>query len=236
MSASAQSGVRCGAKECPLLGAKRTWAESANSDLARSQLIFGNLRHQSIAEGFCGRGRREKHVAKLEGRQGGTQSFDRTGLLGLVQDLYAVDRDNQAFLHARLGLGSDQLGPYKAIISRWICPDLMGKQSVSISKAKKAITDYRKAIGQPAGLAELSIFYCEEAFSLVESCAFEDERYFVGLIHMYDRAVQRVLDLPAAERHAYAERLGRLRSRARWVGWGVEDEFNSIWYEAGLGD
>jgi hypothetical protein len=112
----------------------------------------------------------------------------------------------------------------------------MRNQLVSISKAKKAIADYKKAIGQPDGLAELSVFYCEEAFSFVESYAFEDERYFVGLIHMYDRAVQRVLDLPAAERHAYAERLGRLRSRARWVGWGVEDEFNSIWYEAGLGD
>ena len=37
------------------------------------------------------------------------ESFDRAGLLGLVQDLYAVDKDNQAFLHARLGLGSDQL-------------------------------------------------------------------------------------------------------------------------------
>jgi hypothetical protein len=164
------------------------------------------------------------------------QSFDRTGLLGLVQDLYAVDRDNQAFLHARLGLGSDQLAPYKAIVSRWICPDLMRNQPVSISKAKKAIADYKKAIGEPAGLAELSIFYCEEAFSFVDSYAFEDERYFVGLIHMYDRAMQHVLDLPAAERHAYAERLGRLKSRARSVGWGVEDEFNSIWYEAGLGD
>jgi len=164
------------------------------------------------------------------------QSFDRAGLLGLVQDLYAVDKDNQAFLHARLGLGSDQLAPYKAIISRWICPDLMRNQFVSISKAKKAIADYKKAIGQPAGLAELSIFYCEEALSFVEACGYEDERYFVALIHMYDRAVQRVLDLPSTERHAYAGSLGRLRSRAKWVGWGVDDEFNNIWYEGGLGD
>ena len=76
------------------------------------------------------------------------QSFDRAGLLGLVQDLYAVNKDNKAFLHARLGLGSDQLAPYKAIISRWICPDLKS-QSVSISKAKRAIADYKKAIGEP---------------------------------------------------------------------------------------
>jgi hypothetical protein len=38
------------------------------------------------------------------------------GLLGLLQDLYAACKDNQAFLHARLGLGPDQLGPYKATI------------------------------------------------------------------------------------------------------------------------
>ena len=82
----------------------------------------------------------------------------------------------------------------------------------------------------------MSVFYCEEAFSFVKSYAFEDERYFVGLIHMYDRAVQRVLDLPVAERRVYAERLGRLRSRASSVGWGVEDEFNNIWYEADLGN
>jgi hypothetical protein len=107
------------------------------------------------------------------------QSFDRAGLLGLVQDLYAMDKDNKAFLHARLGLGCDQLAPYKEIIARWICPDLVRNQSVSISKAKKAIADYQKAIGQPAGLTELSIFYCETAFNFLESCAFEDERYFM---------------------------------------------------------
>ncbi len=50
--------------------------------------------------------------------------------------------------------------------------------------------------------AELSIFYCEE-FSFLESLAFENERYLVAVIRMYDQAVKRVLDLPVAERHAY---------------------------------
>jgi glycine cleavage system regulatory protein len=36
-------------------------------------------------------------------------AFDRTGLLSLVQDLYAAHEANQAFLHARLGLGEDVL-------------------------------------------------------------------------------------------------------------------------------
>ena len=134
-------------------------------------------------------------------------TFDRAGLQGLVQDLYAASKDNQAFLHARFGLGPDQLGPYKATISRWINPDLMKNQTVSVSKAKKAIADYDKAIGRSEGLAELSIFFCEEAFSFAEGCGFGDERYLVALIRMYDRSVNRVLSLPLAGRRAYVERL-----------------------------
>ena len=47
----------------------------------------------------------------------------------------------------------------------------------------------RGLIGKPVGLAELSIFYCEEAFSFLEACGFEDERYPVALIRMYDQSV-----------------------------------------------
>jgi hypothetical protein len=41
------------------------------------------------------------------------ESFDRAGLLGLVQDLYAANKDNKAFLHARLEhdfVGLNRLG------------------------------------------------------------------------------------------------------------------------------
>jgi len=164
------------------------------------------------------------------------QNFDRAGLLGLLQDLYAGNKDNQAFLHARLSLGRDQLKPYKAAISSWICPDPARNEPVSVSKAKKAIADYKKAIGQPEGLVELSIFYCEEAFSFLESFRMEDESYFLALIRMYNQALKLVLDLPPDVRTGYVARLDKLRSRGRHVGWGVEDELNSLWYAAELGE
>ena len=157
--------------------------------------------------------------------------FDSAGLRGFVQDLYTASKDNQAFLHARLGLGHDQLRPFKASISRWICPDLMKGQPVSVSKAKKAIADYKKAIGRAEGMADLSIFYCEEAFGFLESCSIEDEGYFAALIRMYGRSLELVSSLPPAERSSYLDRLGRLRSRGRNVGWGVEEEINSLWYD-----
>jgi hypothetical protein len=102
----------------------------------------------------------------------------------------------------------------------------MNNQSVSVSKAKKAIADYKKAIGRPEGMAELSIFYCEEAFGFLKPCSMEDESYFSALIRMYGRSLEFVSSLPAAERVTYLERLDKLRSRGIHVGWGVR--MNSI--------
>lgn len=68
--------------------------------------------------------------------------LDRPALLGLIQDVYSTSKDNQAFLHARFALGEDVLEPYKAIIDRWVCPDVMRNQVISVAKGKKAISDY----------------------------------------------------------------------------------------------
>ncbi len=88
-------------------------------------------------------------------------SFDRLGLLGLIQDLYVAHKDNQAFLHARFGLGEDVLKPYKETLDRWLWPDILRNQDTSVVKAKQAISSFKKAVGDLAGLAELMVFYCE---------------------------------------------------------------------------
>jgi hypothetical protein len=84
--------------------------------------------------------------------------FDRAALLGLIQSLYTAHKDNQTFLHARFGLGEDVPEPYKKTIDRWLWPDLFRKQDTSVSQAKRAISDYKKAVGDPEGLAELDGF------------------------------------------------------------------------------
>jgi hypothetical protein len=65
--------------------------------------------------------------------------LDHPALLVLIQGLYAASKNNQAFLHARFALGEDVLEPFKATIDRWVCPDVMRNQDISVSKAKKAI-------------------------------------------------------------------------------------------------
>jgi len=87
--------------------------------------------------------------------------LDRANLMGLVQDLYAAHKDNQTFLHTRFGLGEDVLKPYKETLERWLWPDVLRNQDISVAKAKQAISSYRKAVGEPAGLAELMVSYAK---------------------------------------------------------------------------
>lgn len=63
--------------------------------------------------------------------------FDRADLLKVVQDLYAASKENQAFLHARFCLGDDVLRPYKMPLARWLWPDMIKNQDISVAKAKK---------------------------------------------------------------------------------------------------
>ena len=95
-----------------------------------------------------------------------------------------------------MNLSGDPLKPYKAAISRWICPDVFTYQPVSVAKAKKAISDYKKAIGYPEGMAELSVFYCEEVILFLGSCGMEDEGYFLALVLMFEQALKWVMALP----------------------------------------
>ena len=190
------------------------------------------LAHKTTLEGFMAVVRSKNAPPTWSDVRAALLDFDRAGLRGLVQDLYTASKDNRAFLHTRLGLGHDQLQPFKASISKWISPDPMKGQPVSVSKAKKAIADYKKAIGRPDGIAELSIFYCEEAFGFLESCSMEDEGYFAALIRMYERSLEIVSSLPPAERTIYLQRLDKLRLCGGNVGWAVEEEFDSLWYDA----
>jgi hypothetical protein len=154
--------------------------------------------------------------------------FDRAALLGLIQSLYAAHKDNQLFLHSRFGLGEDVLEPYKETIDRWLWPDVMRNQDTSVSQAKRAISDYKKAVGDPEGLAELMVFYCEQAAGFCSDILSDDEVYFNALVRMFEQALKIVNALSVERRDDLLARLDSVRVISRNIGYGVEDDMNSL--------
>lgn len=155
-------------------------------------------------------------------------SFDRRGLLGLIQDLYATHKDNQTFLHARFGLGEDVLKPYKKTLDRWLWPDVLRNQDTSVVKAKQAISNYRKAVGEPAGLADLMVFYCERAAGFCSDIGYQDESYLDALVRMFEQALKISAPLSASDRNALIARLDRVRVISHNFGYAVGDDMDSV--------
>ena len=162
--------------------------------------------------------------------------LDRAGLLGLVQDLYAASKDNQAFLHTRLHLGDDVLKPYKAAIDRWLWPDVFKNQDTSVARAKKAITDYKKASGTADRLAELMVFYCERASGFSCDVGLDDEAYLSALVRMFEQALKAVATLPETQRPALWSRLQIVRDRSHDIGYGVGEDMDALLTEHGADD
>jgi hypothetical protein len=155
-------------------------------------------------------------------------SFDRLGLLGLIQDLYAANKENQTFLHARFRLGADILKPYKETLDRWLWPDVLRNQDTSVLKAKQSISSYRKAVGDPSGLAELMVFYCERAAKFCSDIGHQDDGYFNALVLMFEQALKVIGQLPAIDRNALTARLDRVRTISHDFGYGVGDDMDSL--------
>jgi hypothetical protein len=93
---------------------------------------------------------------------------------------------NQKFLHARCGLL-----PYKETINRWLWPDPLSNQDTAVSKAKQAISHYKKAVNDGVGVTELMVSYCEQAAGYCEDLGYQDEGFFDALVNMFEGALKR---------------------------------------------
>jgi hypothetical protein len=161
-------------------------------------------------------------------------SFDRAALLGVLQDLYAPDEVNRAFLHARFGLGDDPLQPYKKTIDRCLWPNVFRGRQTSVSKATGAITKYKKALGDPVGLAELLVFYCERAAGFCQEVHHEDMAYFDALVRMFEQALKATANLTGKVQHGFLARLDRVRSIGRQLSNGVGEDMDVLLSEFDL--
>lgn len=160
--------------------------------------------------------------------------FDRAALLNVLQDLYAVDDDNRAFLHARFGLGEDPLMAYKGTIDRWLWPDAFQGQKTSVSKAKKAISLYRNALGDPLGVTELLVFYCERAAGFCQEVDHREAAYLDALVQAFKQALHASGKLPGNVQNGFLARLDRVRCIGRQLGNGVGRDMDILLSEFDL--
>jgi len=158
--------------------------------------------------------------------------LDRKQLLTLVADLYRFSKENQAFFHARFGVGDGPLTPYKKTIDQCMYPDICNNKPIQISKAKKAISHYSKAAGDPLGETELMVFFVECGNSFTVAFGDIDGDFYEALNRMYRRAIKNVQNLPEAHRGGFRDRLKDIVTSSSDIGWGYHDTLYNDYHNA----
>lgn len=164
-------------------------------------------------------------------------SFDQAALIQLVADLYSAEKVNQSFLHARLSIGGDPLEIYKKRIHKALFPNVMGRNSnVKITDAKKAISEYQKAIGLPSGMLELHLYFCEVAMDFSMDYGYASEGFFNAVFLQFKKAVEALDKVPGDAMEDALDRLYDLHHIASNVGYGLEDDIGDLLVEANPDD
>ena len=156
-------------------------------------------------------------------------ALEEADVLRLLHDLYGARPENRDFMHARLRLAEvDSLEPYKKTIERWISPNVLRNQNVSVTNARKAISDYRSADGDPEALAELMVFYCEKAVAFSKDCGLQDEGFLNALVRIFGQALKQTRRLPNPEGSDFTMRLQEVSRVGHELGYGVGDDMESL--------
>ena len=108
----------------------------------------GNGKIGPVRPAGPGRSRRG-HLASRAGHLGHSRRAENVEIVHAERKMKRdpLSWENQAFFHARFGIGRDPLEPYRETIEECMYPDVFSRKPVRTAKAKKAVSDYRKAPG-----------------------------------------------------------------------------------------
>jgi hypothetical protein len=95
-------------------------------------------------------------------------------------------------------------------------------------RAKGAIAKYEKALGDPVGLTELLVFYCERAAGFCQDVDHRDAAYLGAIMRVFERALKAAANLTGNVQSDFLSRLDRVRSIGRQLGNGVGEEMDVL--------
>jgi hypothetical protein len=148
-------------------------------------------------------------------------------LLRIIADLYDISDDNRRFLHARFAASEEALTSGKKIIRNAVCPE--PPRELQLSRARKVISDYRKASGHPRELLELMVYYveCGNEFTLLYGDI--SESFYYSVESMFEDVVTRLIK--AQDQYLldlFLPRLQKVVRHAQGIGWGYYDRIAEL--------
>ena len=156
------------------------------------------------------------------------QGIDRTGLLGIIRELYEAGDLNRRFLHARFVSAVPVLEEYRRLVRTAVFPDPLSQRPIRLRDGTTAIAEYKRASGDLAGTVDLTLEFVEAGTEQAADLGYGDDAYFAALERKVKDVVQSLDALPEADRRAATARLVKLGEYQGTIGWGYGDFLGNV--------
>ena len=131
------------------------------------------------------------------------------------------------YYNANLGNENEVMEDYREqIVSEFSPTALVEYPKFRISKAKKALSDFKKISKSPENIAELMVSYVEAGVVGTNMFGDIDEPFYDSMTSMYERTYKFIIKeglLPL-----FSERLAEIVSNTEGIGWGFHDMLSDI--------
>jgi len=150
-------------------------------------------------------------------------------LLKLIRCLYDMAPENRAFIEAFVGSVKEALDQYRERVSEAVAPAPSSNKRISLSKAKQAIREYRRAAGDPVGVVDLMLCYVEAGTDFAVEYGYGDEGYFDSMEGVFEDMLKELDRVPLDGQSFHLKRIDRVVAAAGGVGWGYGDALADRW-------
>lgn len=118
---------------------------------------------------------------------------------------------------------------YKKIIKNEFFP-ARGLGKAKLSVAKKAVSDYKKVSANPAGVADVMLFYVEQGVQFTNEYGDIDESFYNSMESMYENVLKWLIKCDL--RDEFQARCQKIVTDTSHIGWGVHDGLSDLYQDA----
>lgn len=138
-------------------------------------------------------------------------------LIGLICDLYKLNKDNKNYLHAKFFNDTETLDKYKKQITDSLVVVPYEKKP-KLANARKAISDYKKASSSINGLLQLIMTYLDCGAFMASKYGYYEGGFYESMQSMFKSALKIMQEHPE-EAIQHQKTLNKISHTFEKTGW-----------------